>query len=349
MANSPYAIVVDGAGAVSEHVLADHAPGVAIAGSVSVLNHTVQGGVRTLTLSRPLAGRTAQHYTFRADKLSLDFITATGTGPAFGFHKDKTVGTLALWPKAAAASAGRNFSALFGGGPRAAAGTRNNFDGEVGFEITVGAAAVAVQALGRASSGARLQADAAVTVWDAATQQPVARAVVGPAAGVADAEGYVYQALAAAVVLKPGGSYRVTQTTAVGMADKWSDGNANAAAATGGAYVTVGDGVFGKKWAAYPTSSDHPGRWAGDATLKFAAPPLPAAGPVPACVCELPAAPFGRGTGNIVYQPTGETIGFPPRCQGIGMSVANETVFTSHNPTCDIRTYQGGLSVCHHG
>jgi len=60
------------------------------------------------------------------------------------------------------------------------------------------------------------------------------------------------------------------------------------------------------------------------------------------CVCSLPAAPFGKGTGTIEYLPSGETIGFPFRCN------ANESVLHAHNPTCDIRTYKGGLSTCHH-
>ena len=351
MANSPYAIVVDGAGAVTEHVLADHAAGIVLNGSVAVLSHTVAGGVRTLTLTRPLAGATNAHYTFDADKLSLDFITATGSGAAFGFHKAKTVGTLALWPAAPAPLAGGNFS-LFGGAP-AAAGTRNNYDGEVGYEVTVGAAPLTVTALGRAN----VRSDtAAVTVWDAATRKPVARAAVGPADGPPDSSGYTYASIAAPVVLNPGATYRVSFTATAGMADKWPDDASNAAAALGGAYLAIGDGVYEPQQGAYPAqvSADptHPrsGRWAGDATLRFSAPPLPAPEPAPACVCEVPAAPFGAGTGDIEYLPTGEVIGFPPRCQHMWSNeVRNETVFTSRNPTCDVRTYQGGLSVCHHG
>lgn len=60
------------------------------------------------------------------------------------------------------------------------------------------------------------------------------------------------------------------------------------------------------------------------------------------CVCKLPAAPFGKGEGNLEYMPTGEIIGFPFRCN------PTESVLKAHNPTCDIRTYVGGLSTCHH-
>ncbi len=38
------------------------------------------------------------------------------------------------------------------------------------------------------------------------------------------------------------------------------------------------------------------------------------------------------------------TIGFPPRCS----PYPSETVLRDQNPTCDIRTYVGGLSTCHH-
>jgi hypothetical protein len=65
--------------------------------------------------------------------------------------------------------------------------------------------------------------------------------------------------------------------------------------------------------------------------------------PVNVCVCSIPAAPFGKGVGTLEYLPTGEVIGFPARCN------PSETVFQSQNPTCDIRTYSGGLSTCHDG
>jgi hypothetical protein len=61
------------------------------------------------------------------------------------------------------------------------------------------------------------------------------------------------------------------------------------------------------------------------------------------CLCTVPAAPFGQGLGTLEYLPTGETIGFPFRCN------VNESVLHNMNPTCDIRTYSGGLSTCHHG
>eukprot|EP01052_Picozoa_sp_SAG31_P065187 SAG31_NODE_24014_length_491_cov_0.744898_1_plen_163_part_11 len=50
--------------------------------------------------------------------------------------------------------------------------------------------------------------------------------------------------------------------------------------------------------------------------------------------------------GTIEYLPTGEKIGFqtnrcPPQPRG--------DLLAQQNPTCDIRSYMGGLSTCHHG
>jgi len=167
MANSPYTIVVDGAGKVTEHVLGDHLAGVQLKTSITMVSNTVSNGERTVVMTRPLAGLTPQHHTFAVTQLSMDFISAVGSTPDFSYHKAKTVGTMALWP------------------------TKNQ----------------------------------------------------------------------------------------------------------------------------------------------------------PSCVCSIPAAPFGKGTGTIAYLPTGEVIGFPPRCD----PYPRETVLRDENPTCDIRTYVGGLSTCHHG
>jgi len=64
------------------------------------------------------------------------------------------------------------------------------------------------------------------------------------------------------------------------------------------------------------------------------------------CVCAVPPAPFGQGSGALKYLPTGESVGFPPnRCA----HAPRETVLDDRNPTCDLRTYSGGLVACHHG
>ena len=93
-----YAIVVDGGGKATEHLLGHHTAGAALNTSVRVLKSSVADGKRTVVLRRALAGLTAQHHTFDPKRLSLDFITALGSGPTFGYHKARTVGTIGLWP-----------------------------------------------------------------------------------------------------------------------------------------------------------------------------------------------------------------------------------------------------------
>ena len=46
------------------------------------------------------------------------------------------------------------------------------------------------------------------------------------------------------------------------------------------------------------------------------------------------------------YIPTGEKVRFPAgRC----LPYPRETVLEQRNPSCDLRTYAGGLVSCHHG
>ena len=98
MDNSPYAVIVDGTGGVTERVLGNHAPGIKLNASVTVLSHTVEGGVRTIVVTRPLKGLTPHHHDFDARKMSLNFIAAVGSGSDFAYHKAKTTATMALWP-----------------------------------------------------------------------------------------------------------------------------------------------------------------------------------------------------------------------------------------------------------
>jgi len=65
----------------------------------------------------------------------------------------------------------------------------------------------------------------------------------------------------------------------------------------------------------------------------------------PTCICKYPAAAFGQQEGLIKYLPTGETVGFSAnRCA----PQPREDILAMKNPTCDIRTYTGGLLTCHH-
>ena len=68
----------------------------------------------------------------------------------------------------------------------------------------------------------------------------------------------------------------------------------------------------------------------------FAAPPV--------CLCEEPPTPFGAAQGNLRYKPTGEQFGFVSYCE----PEPQESVLFERNPTCDVRSYVGGLQVCKH-
>ena len=56
--------------------------------------------------------------------------------------------------------------------------------------------------------------------------------------------------------------------------------------------------------------------------------------------------PFGKGSGYLQYKPTGEKVRFPAdRC----LPYPREEILEQRNPSCDLRTYAGGLVTCHHG
>ena len=108
MKDGPWAVVVEGGGKVSEHQLADQGgppTTTPLAPSVTVASSKVDGGVRTVTLTRPMAGKGPAYYTFPPTAngaYALPFVNAVGAGPTLGFHKDKAPATLWLLPSAGA-------------------------------------------------------------------------------------------------------------------------------------------------------------------------------------------------------------------------------------------------------
>ena len=58
MADTPYTIVVDGSGAVTERILASHAPGTLLPASIKVVSSVVTAGTRVVTLTRAVVGAT---------------------------------------------------------------------------------------------------------------------------------------------------------------------------------------------------------------------------------------------------------------------------------------------------
>ena len=76
MNDKPYSIIVDGKGAVSERRMDNHAAGTVLAPTVAVSSNTVVAGKRTVVLSRPSLGASAQHATFSLQDLEVPFISA---------------------------------------------------------------------------------------------------------------------------------------------------------------------------------------------------------------------------------------------------------------------------------
>ena len=69
MADEPYAIVVDGRGAVTERRMANHAAGALLSPTIKVISSSVAGGRRTTVLSRPASGATKEHASFTMTEL----------------------------------------------------------------------------------------------------------------------------------------------------------------------------------------------------------------------------------------------------------------------------------------
>ena len=96
MADTPYAIIVAGTGAVTERRMANHAAGDLLPASVRIVSSTVASNRRTVVVSRSLKGATPQHLTFDATASGIPFIAAVGTGPVLGYHKARGGGALML-------------------------------------------------------------------------------------------------------------------------------------------------------------------------------------------------------------------------------------------------------------
>lgn len=96
MKDSPNAIIVLGNGTVFEQKLVNQGAGSRLPTSVTVVSNTVVGGVRTVVLTRGVAGRTADHYSFNPAQGTLNFINAVGKSGVFAYHKAKTASQMHL-------------------------------------------------------------------------------------------------------------------------------------------------------------------------------------------------------------------------------------------------------------
>ena len=98
MSDKPYTIVVDGTGNVSERKVGDHDPGTVLSASVSVTDNKVVDGIRTVTMTRDIVGKTADHFTFSPSTSNLPVISASGLAGLFAYHgpKLRSGGTLKM-------------------------------------------------------------------------------------------------------------------------------------------------------------------------------------------------------------------------------------------------------------
>lgn len=103
MSDKPYAIIIDGKGKVSERRLGSHAPGSVLASSVTLVSSHVEGGVRTVKLTRAINGSTPQHLTLPTAPTELHVIAAVGATASFAYHKAHASSRIALLPSALAA------------------------------------------------------------------------------------------------------------------------------------------------------------------------------------------------------------------------------------------------------
>lgn len=97
MADTPYTIIVDGNGNVTERNLADHAPGTLLPKTIKVLTDTVLNGVRTVVLTRTAQAASANYYNFSLATQQLSFLSAVGSTPDLQYHSNRTVAVLYMF------------------------------------------------------------------------------------------------------------------------------------------------------------------------------------------------------------------------------------------------------------
>eukprot|EP01063_Lacrimia_lanifica_P024022 TRINITY_DN31_c0_g1_i1.p2 TRINITY_DN31_c0_g1~~TRINITY_DN31_c0_g1_i1.p2 ORF type:complete len:710 (+),score=265.41 TRINITY_DN31_c0_g1_i1:61-2190(+) len=101
MGDTPYAIVMFPDGSVQERKIGTvsedhHDPGTELATQVAVVSNTVAGALRTVVMTRALAGKTPDHYTFTNVPSVVPMINAIGAGATLVYHKVKGPSHLVL-------------------------------------------------------------------------------------------------------------------------------------------------------------------------------------------------------------------------------------------------------------
>ena len=101
MADAPYAIVVEppsssssqsssplasGKATLTERKLANHAAGDPLSSMLTAVSDTVINATRTVVMTRALAGKSSQYYTFDPSVGAINIIMASGKSPTFSYH-----------------------------------------------------------------------------------------------------------------------------------------------------------------------------------------------------------------------------------------------------------------------
>lgn len=81
-----YSVITTGAGAVSERKLGNHSSGTSLSSSLTSVNTTVSGSIRTVTIKRPIAGLNSNYFSFPTSPGSFMMIWAKGNGTNLANH-----------------------------------------------------------------------------------------------------------------------------------------------------------------------------------------------------------------------------------------------------------------------
>jgi hypothetical protein len=98
MADLPYAIIVDGDGAISERKLANHGPGTELTATLQILSNNVVGGMRTVLLSRATVGLDENYFTIPSEPSALKLIVAIGDTTTISYHSKRDAAVIMLLP-----------------------------------------------------------------------------------------------------------------------------------------------------------------------------------------------------------------------------------------------------------
>ncbi len=98
MSDTPYAIIIDGDGEASERRLANHDPGTQLPPSITLVSSEASGGVRHVTISRPIEGASPAHYSVPTTPEAVPLIVAIGSTPHLSYHKAHSSASLTLLP-----------------------------------------------------------------------------------------------------------------------------------------------------------------------------------------------------------------------------------------------------------